>query len=595
MVDTATRLSMLQERFKSGTQKIYIESLNDALETITGKLEKLDSLTEIKRQVALKKLLEQEIGQLYGKLIEPIQEDMQGFAEISHESIFDALNGETGLGYAFAGLPKGTMKKIISMDEINLVGDKAYSLKDLFDGAKTAQVNRYKQIIAGGLAGNEGYRAIVKRLKQANAKATTDMFSIVHTAVSSARDKADAEAYKDFDDVITGWKSIAVLDSRTSLHCASLDGRMYYKKQGYPSYDKIPNRPPRHFRCRSRLIPKTDFKTDITRPQNGDEKGQVSNKTKFNEWFGNQSDDFQRNYLGKGRYDLYKSGKLEIKDFVDIKNGEIFTIQEIREKFLNKPTTAPKPKPKQVVEKPKKPAKKVEYVPVKNYTEAEQRVKALGIPNVTLKGMKANLLNVVVKTLEAEHRKSPLTLNKVEAFSKKSNGALGMYSPSNKSLHINKSFLKDKEFSVEKVLPYKEQLKEVDDRVKKWTENYLDNPLYDQRRVKRTIRAFKSKVSDLESKIQKGETPLQWTVGSVRDSLEKQLEATVIHETGHHRHYVHYDARQNFVFDKARSVSTYGKVNHKEYYAEWYTHYRLHGGKDVPSDILALFKEVDND
>ena len=345
MLDTATRLSMLQERYKSGTTKIFIESLNDAMEIISGKLATSEGHESTKRLIAIKKNIEQEIGTLYGKLVEPIKVDMQGFAEISHESIFDALNNETGLGYAFASLPKKTMQKIISMKEIRLVGDKAYTLTELFDNAKVAQVNRYKQIIAGGLASNDGYKNIVKRLKGANAKATTDMFAVVHTAISSARDMADIEAYNAFDDVITGWKSVSVLDSRTSLLCASLDGRKYFKSRGYKKATDIPNRPPRHFRCRSRLIPMTDFSTDSTRAENGDDQGQIPSKTKFEGWFGSQSDEFQENYLGKARYALYKEGRMKIKDFVDIKSGEKFTLDQIRAKFLNKPIKI-KPKPK---------------------------------------------------------------------------------------------------------------------------------------------------------------------------------------------------------------------------------------------------------
>jgi len=339
---------MLQERFKSETEKIFLASLEDALTIIVGKLNLFTNESDIKRLTAVKKLIDQEINALYSGLVIPIQEDMQGFAKISHEGLFTALNTATGVGYAYASLPKGTIKEIISMKEIHLVGDKGYTLTELFDNAKRAHINNYKQIIAGGLASNDGHRNIAKRLKDANARATTNMTALVHTAISSARDKADQKAYNDFDDVITGWKSIAVLDSRTSLHCAGLDGRMYYKKQGYPKYEDIPNRPPRHFRCRSRLVAQTDFKTETTRAQNGDKKGQVSSKTKFNEWFSSQSADFQRNYLGKGRYELYKSGKLQIKDFVDIKTGEKFTIQEIRDKFVGAKKTVVKPKIKDI-------------------------------------------------------------------------------------------------------------------------------------------------------------------------------------------------------------------------------------------------------
>lgn len=589
MVDTATRLSMLQERYKSGTMKIFIESLNDALETVTGKLVGMESHEEAKRLVTIKKLIENEINSLYGKLVEPIQDDMKGFAEIEYESMFNAINENTQLGYAFAGLPKATMKEIIKLDEVIAMGDRAYTIKELFDNAKSAQVNRYKQIIAGGLASNSGYGAITKRLKDANAKATTDMSAIVHTAISSARDKADQKAYKDFDDVITGWESVSVLDSRTSLQCASLDGRMYYKKKGYPNYTDIPNRPPRHFRCRSRLVPRTDIKTKTTRAENGDEKGQISAKTKFEEWFGNQSEDFKLNYLGKSRYELYSTGRLKIKDFVDIKTGETFTLAQIREKFVGTtPVVTPKPK----VTKPKKTPGEAKFVPVKTTREGEDRLRALGVPSVKLQGLKGSLLNTVVKAFEDEHRLSPLKLRSIRTYQQK-RGALATYSNHRKEVSINKQFLKPETFSAEKIIPFKDQVKEIQSTVDKWTKEYLDNPLYNQTKVRRGLRSFKNRIVDLEYKIERGETPIQFTVGSTLGTLDEQLRATVVHELGHHRHYELYDARQDFDFNKAGSISVYGRTNHKEYFAEWYTQYRLYGENGVPEDMLKLFKGVD--
>lgn len=365
MLDTATRLSMLQERYKSGTMKIFIESLNDALESITGKLVGMESHEDAKRLIAIKKHIENEINSLYGKLIEPIKDDMKGFAELEYEGMYSALNENTKLGYAFASLPASTMKEVIKLDQVIVMGERAYTIKELFDNAKTSQINNYKQIISAGLASNEGYASIVRRLKGANAKATSNMFGIIHTSISRARDVADQKAYKDFDDVITGWESVSVLDSRTSLLCASLDGRMYYKKKGYPNYTDIPNRPPRHFRCRSRLVPRTDFKTKTTRAENGDSSGQIDAKTNFEKWFGNQSESFKENYLGKGRYELYSSGRLKVKDFIDIKSGETFTLAELRKKFpINKPIPVVPPKTKgKTSTEAKKPSKRLPKAP----------------------------------------------------------------------------------------------------------------------------------------------------------------------------------------------------------------------------------------
>jgi len=321
---------MLQERYDSQAQKIFLASLKDALEIISGKLAVSEGHDSTKRLIAIQKSIEKEITRIYSGLIEPMQEDMIGFAEISHESLFAALNETTALGYAFAGLPKGTIEQIISMDEIRLVGDKGYTIANLFDNARNSQVNRYKQIIAGGLASNDGYKNITKRLIEANAQATTDMSAVVHTLISSATSIADAEAYKAFDDVVLGWESVGVLDSRTSLLCAGLDGRKYFKSNGYKTMLDIPNLPPRHWRCRTKMKAILEFTTDSTRAQNGDTKGQIDKDTNFSSWFKGLSENFQKDYLGKARYDLYKDGRFEIKDFIDIKSGKTFSLSELR-------------------------------------------------------------------------------------------------------------------------------------------------------------------------------------------------------------------------------------------------------------------------
>ena len=155
------------------------------------------------------------------------------------------------------------------------------------------------------------------------------MRQVVSLAVGQARDKVNIKIYDDiFSDVITGWESMAVLDSSTTLQCATLDGKKYMKPKY--TYGTIPNRPKRHRGCRSLLKALTTFDTPTQRPENGDERGQVSSTVKFKDWFATQSASFQRQYLGDARYKLYKEGRFSISDFVDVNTGRRFTIEELK-------------------------------------------------------------------------------------------------------------------------------------------------------------------------------------------------------------------------------------------------------------------------
>lgn len=57
--------------------------------------------------------------------------------------------------------------------------------------------------------------------------------------------------------------------------------------------------------------------------------GQVPNSMTFEDWFAQQSDTRQREILGAGRYELYKSGKISFGDLVD-QNGRGLTLEEIK-------------------------------------------------------------------------------------------------------------------------------------------------------------------------------------------------------------------------------------------------------------------------
>ncbi|NYT47683.1 MAG: hypothetical protein H0A75_09190 [Candidatus Methanofishera endochildressiae] len=55
------------------------------------------------------------------------------------------------------------------------------------------------------------------------------------------------------DSDIKGWISVAILDNRTSAICIGFTNK-YYSIKDYPTRESIPNKPPRHPRCRSTIV-----------------------------------------------------------------------------------------------------------------------------------------------------------------------------------------------------------------------------------------------------------------------------------------------------------------------------------------------------
>lgn len=136
----------------------------------------------------------------------------------------------------------------------------------------------------------------------------------------------------EFDSFI-GWRSLGVLDKSTSPICIYLNNQ-FYSKNDYKNRSEIDNLPPRHFNCRSILIRVFKDKFEVaTRVAKGDIGGyQVDNRITF-ESFLRQNEKTSKKILGTKRYDLWKTGKVKITDFIDIDNNKFFSADDIKEEF----------------------------------------------------------------------------------------------------------------------------------------------------------------------------------------------------------------------------------------------------------------------
>lgn len=157
----------------------------------------------------------------------------------------------------------------------------------------------------------------------------------VRTARSHVSTSTYMETYKALG--LTHIKFVSVLDGRTSLGCGQLDQSIW-------SIDdpKI-RRPPLHPNCRSTLVGvDADGNLGGMRPFVADERkiasipkdqregliGQVEANTKFSDWFKIQDHEFQRNWLGKTRFELYMKAEFPIDKFVD-PLGRKYTLDEL--------------------------------------------------------------------------------------------------------------------------------------------------------------------------------------------------------------------------------------------------------------------------
>lgn len=185
--------------------------------------------------------------------------------------------------------------------------------------------------IVGRIVGRRGEPGIMD-IARRNARA------LVHSSVMTASNQARLATFKKNAGLIKGVRWLATLDGHTCNRCAALDGQAW-NLDG----EKLPGTrvefmaPPIHFgdRCVLSPIPKTfkDIGLDIPEPSNAGQRasslGPVHGKTTFNDFLERQTPEFVNSVLGKARADLWRAGKITVRDLVS-GTGRELTLEQIR-------------------------------------------------------------------------------------------------------------------------------------------------------------------------------------------------------------------------------------------------------------------------
>lgn len=257
----------------------------------------------------------------------------------------------------------GAMERAgISVTSININTEMLrQTLAEPFDGHSWRQwstklsddaVQRVHLEARQSIALGEGIQPLRRRLERATGLARASAQRLARTCINDTANRASVVSLEQgFGDLITGWKFVATLDGRTSLQCASLDGKVW------PAGSPDIHRPPLHPNCRSVLVPITDLTASMpagTRPYVADTRardererdfradakervgaddwkrmsesqrraeirserqrwqaenvGQVAGNLDFTSWLERQDENFQREYLGPARFEAYRQG-----------------------------------------------------------------------------------------------------------------------------------------------------------------------------------------------------------------------------------------------------------------------------------------------
>lgn len=279
------RFEALMDKLEFDGMTAYKKGLSATLEKVIASFIDSESLTDFQRRKELTRIITDELSPIYSKLNDDILDQMSEMA--TYTSLFvSGLYLETPI------------QKIMKFNGNTLIH--GYELKDLIKSNKDHHLKAFKVYVANGITQGQTPSKVLREMKKQNAlKSRHIETTTVQSVMSVARAEAKADVYSELerDGAVSGYEFIATLDSHTSLGCSERDGKRYKNYKTIPAGDITP----RHFRCRSQIIPiGTNKYPRAGKDYNQSSSGigaQYRSDMKYKEWFGIQPKSVQYHIL----------------------------------------------------------------------------------------------------------------------------------------------------------------------------------------------------------------------------------------------------------------------------------------------------------
>lgn len=233
----------------------------------------------------------------FGDALEERLEKEAGAVKENEEKF---LKGLYGAALAVAAVP---LSKVLFAP-----ADGRDTVKTFAERAKKNLLRTYDTALRSGYIFAKPSKDISSQAKAALPQIKRGIQAGIQTAIPAAA--------KTTDSIIFAANALEVvwcttLDGNVCLECASLSGQHFKSMSDAPSL-------PRHNRCRCVLLPAAMVSEPLP---------------SYQEFIESLSEDEQRQVLGKNRYELYKSGQVSLKQFLN--NGKVLRIDELKKSVEN--------------------------------------------------------------------------------------------------------------------------------------------------------------------------------------------------------------------------------------------------------------------
>lgn len=336
LIETTIRHQVFLERLKSGQVKKFDPFLREIDRRLRGILSRGD-ITAFQRD-RVEAMVVEVRGVLSG-IYDRFGRELQGelFELSSYEAAFEAKaigNSVAGFTPAVPG-PNQVWAAVVAapMSVRGTGGGKllATFIKDW----SVADVESVTGAIRQGFFEGQTNAQIVQRIRGTKAAKYTDGLlavserhasAVVRTAVQHVASVARVETWRNNADIVTGYRWVSTLDSKTTDACQSLDGRVFKQGEG--------PLPPIHINCRSTTTAELDPVFDFLKQgaERATVDGPVPASQSYFDWLKGQPASFQDEAIGPVRAALFRDGGLSADRFAALqldRNFQPLTLAEM--------------------------------------------------------------------------------------------------------------------------------------------------------------------------------------------------------------------------------------------------------------------------
>ena len=355
--DDFIRKQVNLERVKEGSRKRIAGVLNKLEKRILAMVSSADTKTNGQLKKASLDDLFEEIENLVDKTFANevrgiVEKDLKNVSRTSRMVTKNSINRAAG-----AEIVDVRTSPQVAQRDFNRLDVQGVRVVDQLQRQADATSTRVIDRINLGVNQGLGVDEIVRSIRGTSANnfkdgliqtSKNDATRLVRTSINEISNKSALEAFQENNDVIEAIEQVSTLDTRTSDICKAYDGAVWDVNTLEPiPPNNLPFRggPPRHWNCRSILVPITKSLEDLgisTRKKNQVEDktegtrrafdGDVPESQTYEQWLRNQSEPRQIEALGRKKWELWNQGKLNFRQLVD-QRGNALSSDALVQKF----------------------------------------------------------------------------------------------------------------------------------------------------------------------------------------------------------------------------------------------------------------------